>query len=323
MDAKIRNIIYGYKFENGKIVIDNNEAEIVNYIFTEYVNGLSLLKISNLLIQKGIEYLPNQVKWSKNKIRRIIENKNYLGNEKYPLIVDADIFNNANAIKDSKDTAKNTDRSNYIYKMKLPVLCAECSGEMKRRRQANNEITEKWFCTECGHSVSIFDAELISKITNILNYLISNPTLIKSETLSNKNIETIKTENEVNRMLEIHNVDKDILKQKIFELASLKYADLDSITYITKQIKTDFKNAQPLTELSFSLLMKSVKAIQFDANTEICLVLKNNQTIRKENTHGTENSQIHSTDNNGAIRYTESISAEESSSVLPCIYKAG
>lgn len=323
MDAKIRNIFYGYKFENGKIVIDNNEAEIVKYVFTEYVNGLSLLKISNLLIQNGIEYLPNQVKWSKNKIRRIIENENYLGNKKYPQIVSEDIFNQANRIKDKKDTAKNTNRSNYIYKLKLPVLCSECNCEMKRRRQASDKITEKWFCTECGHSVSIFDIDLISKITDTLNYLILNPTLIKSDSASDKSVDTIKTENEINRMFEIPDLNKDILKQKIFELASLKYADLDSIEYITKQIKTEFENSQLLTELSLPLLMKTTKAIQLNANAEIYLVLKNNQTIRKDNAYGTENSQIHSTDHNCTIKYTESIPAKEGSSLLPCIYKAG
>lgn len=83
MNAKIRNILYGYKFENGRIVIHDAEAKIVNQVFTDYVNGLSYLKISNLLIQKGIEFLPNQVNWNKNKVKRIIEDKRYLGDDKY------------------------------------------------------------------------------------------------------------------------------------------------------------------------------------------------------------------------------------------------
>ena len=323
MNIKNRNIIYGYKFENGRIVIDDAEAEIVNQVFKEYVNGLSLLKISNLLIQKGIEYLPNQVKWSKNKIRRIIENKKYLGDDMYPRIVNTDIFNQANNIKDDRDTTKNTDHSNYIYKLKIPVLCSECDGQMKRRRQADKEITEKWTCSECGHSVSILDIELIRKITNTLNYLILNPSLIKSDSLSDKSIKTIKLENEINRMLEIADVDKNILQQKIFELAGLKYADLDSLSYITEQIKSEFESSDYLKDISLPLLMKTVKAIYLNANAEICLVLKNNQTIRKETVYGTENGQIHSADNNSAIQYKESIPARESSSILSSFYKAG
>lgn len=323
MEIKNRSIIFGYRFENGRIVVDNTEAKIVNQVFTDYVNGLSLLKITNLLIQNGIEYLPNQVKWSKNKIRRIIENKKYLGDDTYPQIVDTDIFYQANSIKDDRDTTKNTDRSNYIYKLKIPVLCSECNEQMKRKRQANKEITEKWICSECGHSINIFDGDLISEINDMLNYLIHNPTLIKSDAVSNKSLETIRTENEINRMLEIADVDKNILQQKIFELATLKYADLDSGSYISKQIKSEFENAEELTEISLPLLMKTTQAIQLNTNAQISLVLKNNQIIGKEKGYGTENSQVHSTDNNNTIRYEESISSGKSGSILPSIYKAG
>lgn len=323
MNAKNRNILYGYKFENGNIVIDIAESEIVNYVFTEYVNGLSLLKIADLLIQKGIEYLPNKVNWNKGKIKRIIEDKRYLGDDKYPKIVERDLFNKANSTKNCRDTTKNTKRNNYIYKLNLPVICSECNGQMKRIHHPQLKVTEKWTCEKCGQSVSIFDTELISKITEMLNYLILNPNLIKSNSVSDKSVETIKTENEISRMLEIADVDKNILQQKIFELASLKYSDLDSLSYISKQIKTDFENSEHLTELSLPLLMKTIKAIQLNENAEIGLVLKNNQIIRKENAHGTENSQIHSTDNNSTVKYQESISARESGSILPCIYKAG
>lgn len=323
MNAKNRNILYGYKFENGNIVADKSESEIVNYVFTKYVNGLSLLKIANLLTQKGIEYLPNQVNWNKGKIKRIIEDKRYLGDDKYPKIIETDIFIQANSSKAERDTTKNIKRTSYIYKLNMPVICSECSGQMRRTHHPKLAITERWICTECGQSIGIFDEELISKITDNLNYLIHNPTLIKSNSETDKSVDTIRTENEINRMLEITNVDKNILQQKIFELAALKYADLDSGSYISEQIKSEFENAELLNQISLPLLMKTTQAIQLNTNAQISLVLKNNQIIGKEKGYGTENSQIHSTNSNGTIQYKESISARESSSLLPRIYKAG
>lgn len=323
MNAKNRNILYGYKFENGNIVADKSESEIVNYVFTKYVNGLSLLKIANLLTQKGIEYLPNQVNWNKGKIKRIIEDKRYLGDDKYPKIIETDIFIQANSSKAERDTTKNIKRTSYIYKLNMPVICSECGGQMRRTHHPKLTVTERWICTECGQSTGIFDKELISKITDNLNYLIHNPTLIKSNSESDKSVDTIRTENEINRMLEIADVDKNILQQKIFELAALKYADLDSGSYISEQIKSEFENAELLNQISLPLLMKTTQAIQLNTNTQISLVLKNNQIIGKEESYGTENSQIHSTNSNGTIQYKESISARESSSLLPRIYKAG
>lgn len=323
MNAKNRNILYGYRFENGSIVADKSESEIVNYVFTEYINGLSLLKIADLLIQKGIEYLPNKVNWNKGKIKRIIEDKRYLGDDKYPKIVETDVFVQANSSKTERDTTKNIKRTSYIYKLNMPIVCSECGGQMRRTHHPKLAVTERWICTECGQSIGIFDEELIKKVTDTLNYLIHIPLLIKSNSVSDKSKETIRTENEINRMLEIADVDKNILQQKIFELAALKYADLDSGSYISEQIKAEFENAEQLTEISLPLLMKTVKAIQLNADTQISLVLKNSQVIRKEENHDTENSPIHSTDNNGTIKYTESISAREGGSILPRIYKAG
>lgn len=323
MNAKNRNILYGYKFENGNIVADKSESEIVNYVFTKYVNGLSLLKIANLLTQKGVEYLPNQVNWNKGKIKRIIEDKRYLGDNKYPKIIESELFVQANSSKAERDTTKNTKRTSYIYKLNMPVICSECGGQMRRTHHPKLTVTERWICTKCGQSIGIFDEKLISEITDNLNYLIHNPTLIKSNSESDKSVDTIRTENEINRMLEITNVDKNILQQKIFELVTLKYADLDSGSYISEQIKSEFENAESLKQISLPLLVKTTQAIQLNANAEISLILKNNQIIGKEKGYGAENSQIHSTDNNDAIQYKESISARESSSLLPRIYKAG
>lgn len=323
MNTKIRNILYGYKFENGSITIDNTEAEIVNQVFADYVKGLSLLKIANMLNQKGIEYLPNQVNWNKGKIKRMIEDKRYLGEDKYPQIIETDLYKNAISTKGNRDTTKNTKSSNYIYKLNMPIICSECNGQMKRLHHPQLKITEKWICEDCGHSVNIFDTELISKITDMLNYLIHSPCLIKNEFDLDKSKETIKTENEINRMLEMSDVDKIILQQKIFELAALKYADLNSGSYISEQIKSEFENSEQLTEISLPLLMKTTQAIQLNKDSEISLILKNNQIIGKEESHGSENSQIHSTDNNGTIKYQESIFAREGGCLLPRIYKAG
>lgn len=323
MNAKNRNILYGYKFENGRIVVHDAEAKIVNQVFTDYVNGLSLLKIANQLTQKGIEYLPNQVNWNKGKIKRIIEDKRYLGDDKYPKIIETDIFTQANRTKVKRDTTKNITRNKYIYKLNMPVVCSECNGQMKRVHHPQLTITEKWTCTECGHSVSIFDDDLIRKISDTLNYLILNPSLIQSDSESDKSKETVKTENEINRMLEIPNADKKILQQKIFELAALKYADLDSGSYISEQIKAEFEKAESSNKIALPLLMRTTQAIQLNTDAEISLLLKNSQIIRKEKGYGTENSQIHSTDNNSTIQYKESSSARESGSILPRIYKAG
>lgn len=50
MEFKNRNLIYGYKFENGKLVIDNTEAKIVNQSSVKISTPSPLIIVKNSAI---------------------------------------------------------------------------------------------------------------------------------------------------------------------------------------------------------------------------------------------------------------------------------
>lgn len=307
MNIKNRNIPYGYKFEKGKIIVDDFEASIAKKVFSDYISGLSLLKISNILNDRKIEYLPNQVTWNKNKIKRMIEDKRYLGTEKYPQIIESELFNRANKVKLRRDTTKNIKRISYIYNLNIPVVCSECNGQMKRAHHPQLKITEKWICMCCGCSVSILDEDFLNGIKEILNFLMLEPSIISSHSDTDKSIATIKTENEINRILESIDFDRKLIINKIFELASLKYEDLDSGSYISNKIRAEFDKEKLLTDISLPLLSKTVKEIWLNKDADIRLLLKNNQIIGKEECYGSKSSQIHCPDNYRTIRSPKEI----------------
>ena len=70
-----RTIPFGYKFENGCVVVDESTADIVKEIFKRYLAGDSMLNISGLLNNLHIEYRPGTTGWNKARIKRILENK--------------------------------------------------------------------------------------------------------------------------------------------------------------------------------------------------------------------------------------------------------
>lgn len=55
---KNRTVPYGYKYENGIIVLHPQESEIVKQICTAYLNGQSLLDIATTLNEQRVEYMP-------------------------------------------------------------------------------------------------------------------------------------------------------------------------------------------------------------------------------------------------------------------------
>ncbi len=70
----------GYdKDENGHLVINSKEAEIVKRIFREYLEGASCKKIAKGLERDGILTSRGKTRWHDTTIRKILENEKYIG----------------------------------------------------------------------------------------------------------------------------------------------------------------------------------------------------------------------------------------------------
>lgn len=143
---KIRNIPYGYQYKNGSIAIQEKETETVKRIFTEYLNGLSLLKIAEHLNNEQIEYMLGVCGWNKSRIKRIIEDERYLGTSSYPPIIDEDMHKTLMLIKSEKNTQKHIDRKSDIFNLGVPILCPKCCSKMCRRHDSNRKCQDWWLC---------------------------------------------------------------------------------------------------------------------------------------------------------------------------------
>lgn len=89
---KIRNICYGYHYADGKIAVNEDEANIVSDIFKSYLGGMSLHQISQQLVKNQVEFISGIVNWNKFKVKRILENNCYIGADNYPPIIDKRTF---------------------------------------------------------------------------------------------------------------------------------------------------------------------------------------------------------------------------------------
>lgn len=288
---KIRNIPYGYQFKNGSIAIQEKETETVKRIFTEYLNGLSLLKIAEQLNNEQIEYMPSVCSWNKSRIKRIIEDERYLGTNGYPPIIDEDMHKTLMLIKSEKNTQKGTDRKADIFNLGVPILCPKCGSKMCRRHDSNRKYPDWWLCQNdnCKKTIGISDNDLIYGITECLNTVISNPYIIKTVTDVDKesSLDVYRLENEISRVLDSHSFDKNILRKKMLECVSLIYTNISPQKYISKRLKADFANASPLINFSMDLFNRTVKTITFNDNGEVNIILINDQQIGKERSDDT------------------------------------
>ena len=284
---KKRNIPFGYQWENGAITAHPAESKIVIEIFAAYITGQSLLQITEALNKNSIEYLPGIVGWNKARLKRMIEDARYLGTESFPAIVEQTVFDKAQAIKFDRNTQKDIDRTADIRTLPVPVCCEACGVPMRRLHDSRTSHQEKWVCQSCGTAIKIADTDLLSALTDRLNDLIADPERAHySPAAHESSVELLRLKNEIGRMLDGSMIDKELLKNKIFEYASQRYAELDAGERIAMEIRAALSDTEPLSSYSAGLTKAIVTDITLHADKSVTLSLKNGQQVRKDRTAG-------------------------------------
>lgn len=163
---KNRNIPFGYCITNGEYAVNEQEAEAIRQIFAQYIGGDSLKTIA---AQMTVPYNTCKPVWNKNMVSRVLENRRYLGENDYPVIISQEDFDTANQIKATR----------YI------------KGE---RKESSPETEQKIIKT------AYEPTEEIQRKTN-----------------------------EILRMIDTPDADKEDIIQQIFRCAEMKYATLKSV----------------------------------------------------------------------------------------------
>ena len=289
---KNRNIPFGYRFEDGKIIISSDEHTILQRICSEYLDGRSLLQIANGLQTDKVEFAPGITTWNKARIMRIVDDDRYLGNATYPQLIDEATLEKMRNRKTSRNTQSSTDRRSGIYLLKAPIICPSCGEPMRRLQDARCKCTQKWVCSQCNTQIKIEDTVLMEEITELLNALICNPDMFHSHQYCQKEppIEQRRLDNEIARTLEGYDFDKDALRENLFQRAALCYQQIGNEAYIEYQLRCILEQAEYLESFDAELTNKIVKQIRLSEDGSVRIILINDQEIRKEQTGHASNS---------------------------------
>lgn len=82
-----RYVSFGYEITDGKYAVVEQEKGIVESIFGLYINGKSFAEISERMNEAGTPYNNDGRSWNKNMVKRIIENRRYIGEKNFPQII--------------------------------------------------------------------------------------------------------------------------------------------------------------------------------------------------------------------------------------------
>lgn len=263
---KNRTIPFGYVMLKGEIMPDPVEGQAVREIFIAYLKGSSLSEIARYMSIRQISYNGVSTEWNKNMVKRILENEKYLGKGEYIALIEEDVFISANNKKKTKATTLN-EIPKDLQEIRRLTYCAECGQKLSR--QGGNKHSERWDCLnpECSKfGYRLTDNMIIGTVLNTLNSAIANPDLPDTNNEAstyNPNLDVNRQQNEINRLLDLPNIDFDTSKEEIFKLAKLKY---DCCEYSDKPQKTAYlkellSDKEQLNTLDIDLLKSCISRI--------------------------------------------------------------
>ena len=239
---------FGYRMEYGKVVIDPDESRWVVYIYEQYIRGESFKNLSDTLCGTGIHYDGNKP-WNKNMVARILQDRRYTGDVRYPPIIDICIFQQVDQKRNKKVAGSKVTNAQKILKKK-----------------SGGRITP----------------HLEHEVLYLLNGLARKPERIEIPnvpTVGNGMVEALQAELE--ELLGMLPVDETQARQKLMETTVAMYEAIDPREYETYRLKRIFGSEQVRTELDGTLLEQTVKAVAVDSLGKVKIRLKNDQIIER------------------------------------------
>lgn len=273
---KIRNIPFGWKYENGKKVLDEKEADVLRNMYRDYLQGNSLAASVRLLELLKIEYQEGKTGWNKSRVRRLLSDKRYLGTEEYSPIIDRKTFEAVQKKLKEANQQGAANRKDAIYQIHN-VHCDRCGAIMKRRPSYSGKRHERWVCQNdsCHLIAAKPDAELIEDLRVQLNTLIQEPQKIRYE---KKEPAEKKKQPAKARALVLREDTEDQYRKLTAQIAEA-YSRLDTNEYLTQRLRDEFNRQEPLSVFSWELYAHAVKEVRMQADGTISIILKNEQRI--------------------------------------------
>ncbi len=237
---KTRFIPYGYTIRDGRTVIEHTEADIIRYIFDEYIKGASLKELAEDLTQRKIPYTEKSDVWDKARIARIIDNAKYLGDDEYDPIIDEETYEGAVSAKTARQRNTMEKECEGIALIRNRVRCGICGSPMVRRICSKRNIKESWTCNnpECGYRLRISDGDLLLKITLLMNRIIENTELmIPKPKVKHKDSPTVeRLQQEINGELTKDHPSEEYIIAKLVEISSQMYKETQAQKIIVAQV---------------------------------------------------------------------------------------
>lgn len=137
---------YGFSLtDNGTVAIDKEKANTVRLIYRQYLSGVSLGGIADLLFEQNIPSPMGKERWTQAVISAILSNKRYVGTvvtfDEY-FVAQGEKGRRSNIDEDTKQRKVTRYSSQSVLSGLL--VCGECGHNYRRITRPSGEVV--WRC---------------------------------------------------------------------------------------------------------------------------------------------------------------------------------
>lgn len=156
------NRFMGYtKDENGHLIIEPDEAEIIKRIYREYLQGASLKQIGEGLEADGILTAAGKTKWRPETIKKILKNEKYIGDALLQKTYTVDVLTKKRVVNNGIVPQYYVENSHEpiiprdIYMQVQEEMLRRAnlhSGENRKKRVYSSKyaLSSIVYCSKCG-----------------------------------------------------------------------------------------------------------------------------------------------------------------------------
>ena len=290
-------ITYGYCLVDGDMRMDSGQSEAVHLIFDAYDGGESIKKIVGMLKDRKAPTTRGKPSWTPVLIRKILRNKDYLGVEPYPRMIEEEQFDRVQeCLKRSRDLWNQRHSTGSIQGTSMytgRLICSSCGGVYaiyKQSSRCDNRNVRYWKCRHydpitkepCKMPI-MTEKQLDGMFLQALMRMKTEPTLYHEETkkiLTGIIKERQRMESELNGDWNKCNEDYKRMEQLYFQIAARRYREI-KMTELTCQIEDYLRglDGSIQAEKIDSSIFKIIKRVEVQPDRSLRFQLINNATV--------------------------------------------
>ncbi len=172
-------LLYGYQLDGRKIIVNECEAEIVRYMYSEYAKGVYVKDILKDLAAKGITYKGRP--FVRNSVYNILRNEKYSGVYKhgeevianmYPQIVPTELYEKVRAIVNKNKFGKRSVKADFLLRHK--IKCGYCGQSINAESGTTKNGTRVYYYKCNGRKKRLNDCQKSMVRKEVLEELVLN-----------------------------------------------------------------------------------------------------------------------------------------------------